>query len=195
VLLYSCFTADSRFAASTQWLSLYFLLHAAESPLHAADNSLHAAESPLHAADNSLHAAESSLHAADDSLHAAESSLHAVDNSLHAVGSPLHAADNSLHAAESSLHAVDSSLHAAGSLRPAASSVTASCRGALLACHHNPPTVRYAIVMFSGYSIRCHPLLPLPSLLPYARKMRTPTATLTWQPPALPIYLLFYDIC
>jgi len=162
VLLYGCSTADSCFAASTQWLSLYFLLHAAESPLHAADNSLHAAESPLHAADNSLHAAESPLHAADNSLHAVESSLHAAECSLHAVGS---------------------SLHAAESLRPAASSVTASCRGALLACHHNPSTVRYAIVMFSGYSILCHPLLPLPSLLPYARKMRIPTATRTRQQP------------
>ena len=119
MLLYGCSTADSRFAASTQWLSLYFLLHAAESPLHAADNSLHAA-------------------------------------------------DDSLHAADDSLHAVESSLHAAESLRPAARNVTASCRGALLACLHNQPTVRYTIVMFSGYSIRCHPLLPLPSSLPYA---------------------------
>lgn len=125
MLLYGCSTADSRFAASTQWPSLYFLLHAAESSLHAADDSL----------------------------------------------------------------------HAAGSLRPAASSVTASCRGALLACHHNPPTVCYAIVVLNGYSIRCHPLLPLPSPLPYARKVRTPTTTRTWQPPALPIYSLFYAIC
>ena len=135
-----------------------------------------------------LHAAESSLHAAESSLHAAESSLHAAESPLHAAESSLHAAESSLHAAESSLHAADSSLHAADS-------VTATCRGTLLACHHNPPTVRRTIVALQRYSTLCYFLpLPLPPLL-HAHNMRAPTATSTRQLPPQPIYLLFYAIC